>query len=266
MPTCLLSTKSMRAIFNAGFPTPAGPSLMFLRTVIDCLPTAETLPSLCEVRRGDQMKGGVALKAAGCDVSVHPYLFRLVCRNGAIRAHAIQTRRINISEFITPPRGVGAICKSVRACCLKEAFVQGVREVLATVDASVDFALQVAPVLSLLDPATATRLYQEIAFRFSEDPKRSGFALMNAITSVARDTRDADLRLAAGKIGRRITGPAHTNADARSRHDTFIGGCSRRRMSRFCDLAKPGSDEVCDQGLGTCIEQLSLSRRLGRVW
>ena len=200
MPTCLLSTKSMRAIFNAEV-SDAGGSVSDVFEDGDRLFARATLPSLSEVRPGDQMKGGVALKAAGCDVSVHPYLFRLVCRNGAIRAQAIQTRRIDISEFITPQEASAAICKSVRACCLKEAFVQGVREVRATVDASVDFALQVVPVLSRLDPATATRLFQEIAFRFSEDPKRSGFALMNAITSVARDTRDADLRRRLEELG-----------------------------------------------------------------
>jgi hypothetical protein len=35
---------------------------------------------------------------------------------------------------------------------------------------------------------------RQIASRFFEDPARSQFALANAVTSVARDTRDPELR------------------------------------------------------------------------
>jgi hypothetical protein len=200
MPTCLLSTISMRAIFSEEV-TDAGGSVSDVFDDGDRLFARAILPSLADVRPGDQMKGGVALKATGCDVSVHPYLFRLVCRNGAIRAQAIQTRRIDISEFITPQEASAAIRESVRACCVKEAFVQGVQEVRSTVDASVDIALHILPMLSRLDAESRVRIFREIAFRFSEDPKRSGFALMNAITSVARDTRDADLRWRLEELG-----------------------------------------------------------------
>jgi hypothetical protein len=45
------------------------------------------LPGLHEVGTGDKVHGGVALMATEGEVSVHPYVFRLVCRNGAIMAH-----------------------------------------------------------------------------------------------------------------------------------------------------------------------------------
>ena len=38
------------------------------------------------------LQGGVALRASGGDVWVHPYVFRLVCTNGAIMAHADRRR------------------------------------------------------------------------------------------------------------------------------------------------------------------------------
>src|SRR5439155_18888193 len=60
-------------------------SRLFVRSV---------LPRLREERTGDKLQGGVALRASECDISVHPYVFRLVCKNGAIMAHAIQTRHI----------------------------------------------------------------------------------------------------------------------------------------------------------------------------
>src|SRR5438093_10539908 len=47
---------------------------LFLRAV---------LPGLAgEVKAGDGMRGGVALRTSGPDVLVHPYTYRLLCRNG----------------------------------------------------------------------------------------------------------------------------------------------------------------------------------------
>src|SRR5271154_3563784 len=48
------------------------------------------LPELREVRPGDNVQGGVAMKGTEEGVWLHPYVFRLVCRNGAIRAEAVE--------------------------------------------------------------------------------------------------------------------------------------------------------------------------------
>src|SRR5262249_16488363 len=41
------------------------------------------LPAVAEVRPGDRVQGGVAVRACEGQVWVHPYVFRQVCRNGA---------------------------------------------------------------------------------------------------------------------------------------------------------------------------------------
>src|SRR6266581_1184536 len=61
--------------------------------------TRSILPRGREVRPKDRVQGGVALKATEQEIWVHPYIFRLVCRNGAIMAHAIQTRHITIIAY-----------------------------------------------------------------------------------------------------------------------------------------------------------------------
>src|SRR4051794_23479191 len=63
-----------------------------------CLFARSVLPGTRDVRAGDSVQGGVALRAAEEDIWVHPYIFRQVCRNGAIRAHAIQTRHLACAE------------------------------------------------------------------------------------------------------------------------------------------------------------------------
>src|SRR6266404_2686631 len=65
---------------------------LFLRSV---------LPGVREVRPGDNLQAGVALRATAGEVWVHPYVFRQICRNGAIIAHALQTRHIDSADCAT---------------------------------------------------------------------------------------------------------------------------------------------------------------------
>ena len=51
-----------------------------------------------EIRPGDRVSGGVAIRAAGPELLIHPYTYRQVCSNGAIAAHALETRRIERLE------------------------------------------------------------------------------------------------------------------------------------------------------------------------
>src|SRR5262249_12559222 len=88
---------------------------LFLRAV---------LPGERAVRPGDRLRGGVALRATQEEVSVHPYVFRQVCSNGAIRAHATQSLHIERSEFA--PGAVEDVVErlrqAVRDCCADDAF------------------------------------------------------------------------------------------------------------------------------------------------
>jgi hypothetical protein len=52
------------------------------------------LPRTCEVRPRDALQAGVAVKATDTDVWVHPFVFRLACKNGAIMAHAAESRHL----------------------------------------------------------------------------------------------------------------------------------------------------------------------------
>src|SRR5262245_53097954 len=49
------------------------------------------LPYVADVRPKDSMQGGLALRATEDELWLHPYLFRQVCRNGAIMAQAIES-------------------------------------------------------------------------------------------------------------------------------------------------------------------------------
>ncbi|HEU4995369.1 MAG TPA: hypothetical protein VFT29_11150 [Gemmatimonadaceae bacterium] len=57
------------------------------------------LASTSEVRPGDAVNAGIAVRAIGPEIVVHPYTFRQVCSNGAIAAHALQSRRLERLQF-----------------------------------------------------------------------------------------------------------------------------------------------------------------------
>lgn len=163
----------------------------------DCLFARSVLPALAEVQPGDRVQGGVALRAVRGAVWVHPYVFRQVCRNGAIAAHAVQTRHLADLDSLPGDEAEVAVREAVRACCAAEAFTTAAGEMRAATGANIDnidTVLRILPSIARLHAAGHTSVVQEILGRFFRDGDQSRFGLMNAVTSVARDTRDPEMR------------------------------------------------------------------------
>jgi len=154
------------------------------------------LPGTQEVGKGDRVQGGVAIKAIEGDILVHPYVFRQVCKNGAIRAQAIQTRHLSRDDFPFGDEEVVArsLREAVRASCAEDAFSASVEEMRSAREMEADMALAMMPLIASLPPKAAADVVQLIMRRHNDGRDRSGFGLMNAVTSVARDTRDPELR------------------------------------------------------------------------
>jgi hypothetical protein len=163
--------------------------------------TRSVLPRVREVRPADQVQGGVALRASDREAWVHPYLFRLVCRNGAIMAHAVQTRHIAGDDFATPEEAVGAVRDAVRACCAPEAFTAAAEAMRSAREVEADLALSLLPHLSRLPGGAGSPVLGAILERFFHEADRSRFGLMNAVTSVARDTPDPEVRWRLEELG-----------------------------------------------------------------
>jgi hypothetical protein len=180
------------------------------------------LPQLGEVRPGDAVQGGVALKATEQDIWVHPYIFRLVCTNGAVMAHAIQTRHIATMEMRTPEEVGLALREALRACSAREAFASASEEMRSAAEAQVDIALNLMPLLSHLSssPDVTNEILMNIMDQFFESDDTTLFGLMNAVTSVARDTPDPDLRWRLEEFGggipvARVTSPVRDDSAAK---------------------------------------------------
>lgn len=163
------------------------------------------LPGEREVRRGDALRGGVAVMMGDREVRVHPYVFRKVCGNGAIMAQSVQTRRIELPfDEDAHDRVVEEVRETIRACGEDEVFADDVAEIRSAVDREADFALTVLPMLDRLPEAVRVSMMGLIAGRFFGAAERSRYGLMNAITSLARDTSEPDLKWRLEEIGGRI--------------------------------------------------------------
>lgn len=161
------------------------------------------LPRMEVLRPGDRLQAGVALRANQQEVWLHPYVFRLVCRNGAIFARTLATRHLDNLRSRKPEETVRFLRDSVESCCAKDVFTQSVDRMRSACESksTLDIALMLMPLLSLHSSQTDVRLLLDIAERFSRDGDSSRFGLISAVTSVARDTRDPETRWNLEELG-----------------------------------------------------------------
>ena len=163
--------------------------------------TRSVLPQVEEVRPGDRVQGGVALKATAQGVWLYPYLFRLVCRNGAIIAEALGSRFLGDLHVQEADTAFQAIRKGIEACCAPEVFTDTVRKMRTGCEIEADLALTLLPLVSRLSTGANVQLLSQIMDRFFREADRSRFGVANAITAVARDTRDPELRWDLEELG-----------------------------------------------------------------
>jgi hypothetical protein len=163
------------------------------------------LPLRCEVRPGDQLQAGIALKAGDSEIVVHPYIFRQVCRNGAIIAQAVETRRL---ERFKAPAGeeevaatLAELHEALVSCSTEEAFVTATDPIRAATMREADLTVMTIAFLAHYPPHTRKYVIDQITGRYSTDGDRSQFGLMNAVTSLARDTPDPQLRWRLEELG-----------------------------------------------------------------
>ena len=200
VPEYLPSTRDIRETFAEEITSAGGAIVdevedgrqLFLRAVLE---------ADAEVRPGDAVSHGIALRAMGPEIVVHPYTFRRVCTNGAIAAHALESRRferVERTEVFVATFEVAMTLESVRdavrACASPETFAKMSDELRSASEMHADVAIQLMPAIARLAPEWRAQVLSQVMQRFSVEGDRTAFGLMNAVTSVARDTRDPNAR------------------------------------------------------------------------
>ncbi len=159
------------------------------------------LPNVRKVRPGDKLQAGLALRATDEELWLHPYLFRQVCSNGAIMAHALESLHVECLGAYSLDEGTEMLREAIVRCSAPEVFAQSIRRVRSTAAADAETLLSLMPQLAPLQDSEMRRYLDQILARYIEGSDRNRFGLMNAVTSVARDTRDPDARWRLEELG-----------------------------------------------------------------
>lgn len=163
--------------------------------------TRAVLPENAKVARKDRVDKGVALKAAWEDVWVHPYVFRRVCINGAIVAQAVATKHVANTSEVSPLEMEISVREAVRVCALEQDFAGFAERLKRTRSIWVAPRQALMPHLAALPADHSRELVQEVHRRFAEEADETRYGLINAVTSLARDTRNPELRWSLETIG-----------------------------------------------------------------
>lgn len=158
-----------------------------------------TLEREMEVAPGDRMRAGIAMRAADQDIRVHPYVFRLVCKNGAIHSTAIRTEVISLEDPVTDP--IIALREAIHLCAHPQAFARSMDQVRGAMEREADMILLFLPLLARVSRTQAPHLLSIITQHFNRTRDRSRYGLMNAVTATARDTKDPETRWRLEELG-----------------------------------------------------------------
>lgn len=170
------------------------PGALFVRAVF---------PQTEEIRARDKVQGGVALRATDTVAWVYPYVFRLVCKNGAIMAHATEGREIPNLDIMPAFEAVSLVREVVESCCERNAFATAAEQMRTAAQQPIDAILNMMPFLSRVS-SLGPEFAQEIFARFFHENDQTRYGFMNAVTSVARDTREHVTRWRLEELGGQI--------------------------------------------------------------
>jgi hypothetical protein len=153
-----------------------------------------TLPLTDEVAPGDRIKGGAALRATASGALISPFLLRVVCANGVIVSQSLGARHIVGFAELSEEDLEGAIRDAIRTSCAQEVFAEAAEMIRAARGRGFRGHQMALRQLLRRDFTDGIRLIPEVMNRFRAEGDRSAFGLMNAVTSVARDTADPETR------------------------------------------------------------------------
>lgn len=194
----VLTTGEIRAVFEEEIAGLGGRVEGFVEGAGEAFARSR-LPWTREVGRRDRVFGGVALCAGPEALCVRPYIFRVVCKNGAVMARAMEAATI---ERGGAPDEEADLREAIRVCGSEAAFVEAAGKMEGARDIRADVQLNL--MLYLTRHPFAAPWVREILRRFMAEGDRSGFGLLNAVTSVARDRREPRARWDLEELGGEI--------------------------------------------------------------
>jgi len=161
---------------------------------------ARSIVALTEnVKPGDRLHGGVALKATGGEVCVNPYVLRKVCTNGAVMSQALESTRLTRLNWGDPNEALDRICEAVGQCCSEEVFRVSVEQFRTALDAPADLSFMASGIWERLGHQAVPML--QFFERLANGNLPSTFEMIQDITAFARNLKDPVLRWDLEELG-----------------------------------------------------------------
>jgi hypothetical protein len=152
-----------------------------------------------EVEAGDGFRGGVALRAQEGEVWLHPYLFRLICRNGAILAQTVETRHLDLQTG-TPDAARELIREGVATCCAPAVFKANVDRVRSLAEREMDHMMILMSVLSRHSDQLTPEILEQLMDTLTGG-EVTRYEAMNRITARGRESGDPEVRWGLEEMG-----------------------------------------------------------------
>ena len=179
-----------------------------------------------DVAPGDTLRGGVALRTVGPIVSVHPYVYRKVCSNGAIVAQVTGRRAIRRVEFESATEFVAAAIEelrlAVRQCAEPAVFERTARDMASTRHMMAEAMIQMLPILERVPVDYREHIIAMLGREFTEGNDGTYYGVMNAVTAVARDTTDPETKWQLEEFGGSIPALARRAVRKTPEHQVLV--------------------------------------------
>jgi hypothetical protein len=157
------------------------------------------------------MDGGVALRFDAKIIEIRPYLLRQVCTNGAIMIQSVWATTLPRTECT-----VDLLQESLAKAGTAEAFEIAIADIRRMPQGGVDMAMSMMSLFPRLSEYLDSAALLDLLERFANGGDLSGYGLMNAVTSVARDTKDHERRWRLEELGASVPAILSTAPDMRS--------------------------------------------------
>jgi hypothetical protein len=159
------------------------------------------LPPLIQINHRDQINYGVAFKVhKNNKIEVGPYLYRIVCENGAVVNNEIFNQELSVNglmDFEIKAKLLDAIDE----CCSLTAYKYAQKNILESTKVPANLRLIFNRLAHFTQWDQRTSVYNHIIRRLDMEEQPTKYDLLNAITSLARDTIDPELKWNLQKLG-----------------------------------------------------------------
>ena len=166
----------------------------------DCLYIRATLPNVDPLWPGDDVQGGIAVRATADDIRVQPYIVRHANSNGLIITHPIEThclsRSTPSSSMVDKTKITKRLRYAVKSCSSRQNFKRSADQMRSLKDQKIyeqdfdeEFMHFMAKISRVeeISPKADDNIIDRIFIKYYQEKDGTLFGFLDAVTATAQD-------------------------------------------------------------------------------